>query len=320
MSVTYSFVVPVYNEEEIISDFYQELSRVAVELRETYEIIFSTGGNTDRTLNILRQFHQKDAAVKIINMSDRFDYQAALKAGLDHSRGKAVITLDGDLQHPPRLIPLLIEEWKKGFDIVYTIREDTKHENIFKRTGSKIFYFVLKILTKLNLEENAADFRLMSRKAVDALKQFPERKRYIPGIISLIGFNRTGIRYECPQRTKGRSKFAFMRMLSLALDGIFSFSNTPIRIVTFIGFIMTFFSFIYLIYVVLVSFQHPNVSPGWASILACILLFSSLQITILGLLGEYIGRIYEETKHRPIYIVDELIGFEQKCITSKIRG
>jgi dolichol-phosphate mannosyltransferase len=174
-----------------------------------------------------------------------------------------------------------------------------------------MFYFTLKIFTKLDFEENAADFRLLSRKAVNSFKQFTERKRYTPGIISLLGFKRKGIRYVPLARSKGKSKFSFVRMFSLALDGIFSFSNVPIKIVTLIGFIMTFFSFVYLVYVVIVRILNPDIIQGWTSILATFLFLSSFQITALGLLGEYIGRIYEETKQRPVYIIEELIGFNQ---------
>ncbi len=306
----FSIVIPVYNEEEIVEDFYFALCRAIKNVQGSFEIIFSTGGNTDNTLSILKKIRSNDKKLKIINMSQRFDYQAALMAGLDMSSGKAVITLDGDFQHPPELVPVLIDEWKQGFDIVYTIREDSLSYNILKKLGSKTFYYLLKVMTKIDIEENAADFRLLSRKALNSFKQYSERKRYIPGIISLIGFKRKGIRYFSPQRKKGKSKFSITRLFSLALDGIFSFSNIPLRSVIFIGFIMIFLSFCYLVYVIVIHFLHPEAPPGWASILASILFLSSIQIFILGLLGEYIGRAYEESKRRPLYIVDELIGFD----------
>lgn len=305
----YSFVVPVYNEAEVVGEFYRELTKVVEKIGGAYEIIFATGGNTDNTLSVLRGIVAKDKRVKVINMSQRFDYQAALTAGLDYSSGKAVITMDGDLQHPPELIPTLVAEWKKGNDIVYTVREDTLGESPFKKIGSKSFYFLLGLLTHINFEKNCADYRLLSRKAVTAFKQFSERKRYIPGIVSSLGFNKVGVKYVGQSRGKGRSKFSFSRMFSLAIDGIFSFSNIPIRIIIFLGLFMSFFSFIYLVYVLSWRFLNPLTSAGWVSILASILLLSSLQILTLGVIGEYVGRIYEESKRRPLYLVDELIGF-----------
>lgn len=307
----YSLVVPVYNESEIINDFYEELLRVMEATRKNFEIIFVTGGNTDDTLNILKNISQSDKRVKIVNMSHRFDYQAALTAGLDYSSGKAVITMDGDLQHPPQVIPSLIKEWENGYDIVYTIRDDTLGESLLKKISSQSFYFVLKLLTNIDFEKNCADFRLLSRKAVESFKRFPERKRYIPGIISTLGFKKTGVRYICKKRDKGKSKFNYRRMLSLAIDGIFSFSIIPVRIITFLGLVMTFFSIIYLIFIVFWSILNPDSIGGWASILSTILILSSFQILFLGIVGEYIGRIYEETKQRPLYIVDELIGFDK---------
>jgi dolichol-phosphate mannosyltransferase len=308
----YSIVVPVYNEAEIVNEFYNQLIAVISKIEDITEIIFSTGGNTDNTLDILKELALKDNRVKIIKMSARFDYQAALTAGLDYASGEAVISMDGDLQHPPKLIPQMICEWKNGNDIVYTIREDPKEINLFLKTGSKFFYFLMKLLTKVDFEENAADFRLLSRKALNAYKQFAERKRYIPGIVSLLGFNKTGIRYVSHPREKGKSKFSFSRLLTLALDGIFSFSNVPIRLITFLGFIMSSLAFIYLLYVIIWGLLNPHQSMGWASLLATVLFFSGLQILILGVIGEYIGRIYEESKFRPLYIVEELVGFNEK--------
>jgi len=311
MVIDYSIVVPVYNEEEIVREFYNELIKVLNNINGAIEIIFVTGGNTDSTLSILRGIASSDKRVKAINMSRRFDYQVALTAGFDHSLGNAIISMDGDLQHPPSLIPELIKQYKQGFNIVYTVRHDTEGESILKKIGSKLFYLALKTLTQIDFDKNAADFRLLSRKAVDALKQYPERKRYIPGMISLLGFNKIGVEYTALKRNKGRSKFSFMRMFSLAIDGIFSFSNIPIRIITFAGLIMSFLSIIFLVYVVVWRILHSQDSSGWASILASLLLLSSLQILTLGVVGEYVSKIYEETKHRPLYIVDEIIGNEK---------
>lgn len=307
----YSIIVPVYNEEEVIEDFYAELCAVLKSLEEKFEIIYVTGGNTDKTLEKLKIIVNKDDRVKIIKLSHRFDYQAALTAGLDLASGKAVISMDGDLQHPPELIPKMISEFKNGNDIVYTIRKDTENTNFFKKLGSKFFYFLFKHLTKVNIEENAADFRLLSRKALNAFKQFSERKRYIPGIVSLLGFKKVGLRYISGRRKKGKSKFSFSRLLAMAFDAIFSFSNIPIRIITSVGVIISFFSFTYLLYVIIWKFLNPEENIGWPSILATILFFSGLQIFVLGILGEYIGRIYEEVKFRPLYIIEELIGFDK---------
>lgn len=310
--IEYSFVVPVYNESEILMDFYHALSEVVNNLDKKSEVIFVTGGNTDTTLFILKEIAARDDRIKVINMSARFNYQAALTAGLDYSSGNAVVTMDGDLQHPPELIPELIREWQRGHDIVYTVRESTIGESFFKKNGSKFFYFLLKRLTRIDFDTNCADFRLLSRKAVNVFKTFTERERFIPGIISSLGFNKTGVRYTAACRNKGKTKFNLFKMVSLAIDGILSYTILPIRLVTLIGFSMTLISFLYLAVVIFYHIFHPEVSPsGWASIIASVLFLSSIQITILGLLGEYIGRIYEETKHRPIYIVDELIGFEQ---------
>ncbi|MCX5696459.1 MAG: glycosyltransferase family 2 protein [Candidatus Omnitrophica bacterium] len=307
--VDFSLVVPVYNEEKIIIDFYQAVYKVMTGLKVNYEIIFATGGNTDNTFEILKKIAKGDSRVKIINLSHRFNHQVALTAGLDYSSGNAVISLDGDLQHPPELIHKMIEEYKKGYDIVYTVRQDSRGVNIFKKIGTRSFYFLLGVLTKINFDKNCADFRLLSRKAVDALKRFPERKRYIAGIVSLLGFKRSGITYKSCPRNKGKTKFSFIRMCSMAIDGILSFSNIPIRIIIFIGFIMSLLSFVSLVYIIIWRCLHPQLISGWASILVSILFLSSIQILTLGILGEYIGRIYEESKQRPLYIIDELVGF-----------
>lgn len=305
----YSFVVPVYNEAEVVDDFYKEFARVLDTLKESLEVLFVTGGNTDSTLDILKQIARNDKRVKIINLSHRFDYQAALTAGFDYSTGDAVISLDGDLQHPPEVIPVLIDTWKKGFDIVYTIRKEASGENFFKNAGSKFFYLLLKLMTRIDFEKNCADFRLMSRKAVDAFKKFPETQRYIPGIVSILGFKKTGVAYTSSLRPKGKTKFTFSRMASLAVNGILSFSITPIRVIIIVGLVMTFLSFTYLASIVVWSLAHPGASTGWASILSTILLLSSLHIFTLGVIGEYVARIYEEVKRRPLYIIEDLIGF-----------
>lgn len=308
--IHYSIVVPVYNEEEVIGVFHEELRKTIDKISGSFEIIYTTGGNTDGTLDVLKKLVIKDTRVKVINLSHRFNYQVALSAGLDYAAGSAVISLDGDLQHPPGVIPELIAAYKSGFDIVNTVRNQTVGEDVFKKIGSRAFYFLVRVCTNIDLGKNCANFRLLSRKAVNALKRFPERKRYIPGMVGLLGFKKTNVSYTAGCRMKGTTKFSFSRMCSMAIDGIFSFSNTPIRVMIFFGMFMSFASFAFLVFIIVWRLLHPNTISGWASILGSVLFLSSLQILMLGFLGEYIGRIYEECKQRPLYIIDELVNFK----------
>lgn len=311
MSTYRSVVIPIYNEAEVLPALYQRLTRVLEEVAGPYEIIFVDDGSTDASSNLLSALRAQDARVKVVSFSRNFGHQIAITAGLDYSSGDPVIVMDGDLQDPPEVIPRLIAEWQAGNEIVFAVREGRNGESLFKRITAALFYRLLRRLTTTEVPVDAGDFRLMSRLAVEALKPIRERNRFVRGLVGWIGFRHTSIKYVRDSRYAGATKYPLTKMVRFALNGIFSFSFLPLQVATYLGFGVSLVSFAYLVYAVWLKLFTTRVVQGWASVIVAVLFMGGVQLISLGVIGEYIGRIYEEVKQRPLYLIHALAGFEK---------
>ena len=299
-----SVVIPAYNEAGNLKILAEEISK---QLKNTvsYEIVFIDDGSKDNTLDEIKAISDNDESVKFLSFSRNFGHQKALKAGLDHAKGDCVISMDADLQHPPEIINKLIEKWKEGYDVVYTIRKDFHQTGLIKKVTSRLFYKVINKISDVDIPLGAADFRLLDRKVVNELRKFNENWLFIRGIVSWLGFNQTGIEYTAQDRKSGESKYSFRKMISFALQGITSFSIVPLRASVILGLIISFFSFLYTIYALLDKFYFKTVVPGWTSILISVLFLGGIQLIFLGVIGEYLGKMFIETKNRPNYVIKE---------------
>lgn len=303
----YSVVVPVYNEEAVVLETYIRLKGVMDALKEPYEVLFVNDGSLDKTTFIIGQLCETDHNVKLIDFSRNFGHQTAITAGMDYSEGDAVIVMDADLQDPPEVIPRMIDKWKEGFDVVYGKRLERKGDSFFKKATAKMFYRFLKSMTDVDVPADTGDFRLIDRKVCNALKTVGERNRYVRGIISWLGFRQTGLEFVRDNRFAGETKYPVRKMLKFAFDAIASFSYRPLKLASYVGALLSALSFCYLIVVLFQKlFMQESTVQGWASILAVSLFFNGIILIMLGIIGEYIGRIYDEAKGRPLYIVREL--------------
>lgn len=299
-----SIVIPVYNEEKNITVLHEEIKRV-ISNSEEYQILFVNDGSVDKTLEKIKEIHCVEDNVYYLSFSKNFGHQNALRAGLDHCKGDAVISMDGDLQHPPSMIPRMISLWKEGYKIVYTIREDNQEIGRLKQWTSNYFYKIINLISDVNLKPGSADFRLLDKIVVQELRKYKEKDVFFRGIISNLGFKQCEISYNPNLRKFGSSKYSIVKMLSLALNGITSFSIVPLRISTLLGFSIAVLSFIYGVYAISIKLLGIDVAPGWASIMAGIYFIGGIQLVALGICGEYIGRILLEVKKRPNYIIQE---------------
>lgn len=304
-----SVIVPMYNEEEVIEVTYNRLRSVLQSLGETYEIVFVNDGSRDKTASIVRQICEKDHAVKLLDFSRNFGHQIAVTAGMDHASGRAVVLIDADLQDPPEIILDMVAKWREGYDVVYGKRVERKGETWFKKTTAAAFYRLLRAMTSVNIPVDTGDFRLMDRKVCDALTGMRERSRFIRGMVSWAGFKQTSVEYVREERFAGETKYPLRKMLKLSLDAITSFSTKPLKIAGVLGFLLSAAGFIYLFVVLYQRLFTDSTSPGWTSLIVISLLFHGITLSLLGVLGEYIGRIYEETKGRPLYLVSEKVNF-----------
>ncbi len=303
-----SIIIPAYNEAESLTELYRELSSVLASIPYKAEMIFVDDGSTDGTLEIITHLASKDKRIKALSFSRNFGHQAALIAGIEAAQGAAVITMDADLQHPPRLIPDMIKHWNEGHDVVYTIRRDTPDVSSFKLAAAKLFYRLMSRIANVDLPSNTADFRLISRPVVDKLMMMEERSLFLRGLIHWVGFKRTSIAYDASSRHAGKTKYSLRKMLQLAVNGITSFSDTPLLIALYFGFIVSALSFLYAFYVLYMRLFTTESLPGWASILVAVLFLGGVQLITLGIVGLYLGKLYEEVKHRPRYIVQSTVG------------
>jgi dolichol-phosphate mannosyltransferase len=299
-----SIVIPAYNEAGNIGPLAQRVSKV-LENSGPYEIIFIDDGSRDETLAEIIKTRSRIENIKYISFSRNFGHQKALKAGLDHARGDCVISMDADLQHPPELLTRLIKEWHNGYEVVYTIRVDSTNTAFIKRWSSRLFYKVINLLSNVNIPLGAADFRLLDRKVVDEVKKFKENWLFIRGIVAWIGFNQTSVEYLVNSRNRGLTKYSASRMLALAVNGITSFSILPLRISILLGLAFSVGSFFYAIYAIYTKVFNNAVIQGWTSILLSVLFLGGIQLISLGVIGEYLGKMFIETKNRPTYIIKD---------------
>jgi dolichol-phosphate mannosyltransferase len=311
MFPTYSLVVPIYNEENSLPELYRRLSAVMAQLGEV-ELILVNDGSRDRSLQMLRELNEKDPRVCYISLARNFGHQIAVTAGLNFVRGQAIVVLDADLQDPPELIPSLIEKWQEGYQVVYAQRTRRRQEGWLKRLPAYLFYRLLRRLADIEIPTDTGDFCLMDRKVVDALNTMPERNRYIRGLRSWVGWRQTSIRFERDPRFAGEVKYTFSKSMALAINALVSFSIVPLRMATFIGLLAAAVAILMAILVLYWRIVAPT-SPitGFASILIAIFFLGAVQLVSIGILGEYIGRIYEEVKGRPLYLLSEVGGFAQ---------
>lgn len=305
--ITFSFVAPVYNEQDGLETFYKRLSDVAVKLGEPYEIIFVDDGSRDDTPSLLRGFVERDTNVRVVELSRNFGHQAALTAGYDIACGRAVVSLDSDCQHTPELIPEMVSRWREGYEVVYTVRKHTGGMSIFRRLAVVVAYGLIRRLTGMDLR-GRADFRLLDRKAVDALKTFREQARFLRGAVEWIGFRRTGIPYVPERRSAGKRSFGFGQSLRLCAAGVFNFSLTPLRLASVLGVLLVAGALVYAC-ASLILWALGQPVGGWTNVVMLILGLFGLQFLVLGAIGEYLGRTFDQAKHRPLYVVRERMGF-----------
>lgn len=307
-----SIVIPQLNESACLPDLYAGLCRACDPLPYEFEFLFVDDGSTDDSIDVLSCLHQRDARVAYLALSRNFGHQSALSAGLAHAAGAAVIMMDGDLQHPPALIPELLERWCAGFDVVNTRRLDTEGVSSLKRLGSFLFYRLFNRVTNVRIEPGGADFRLMSRRAVDELNAMPERHRFVRGLVPWIGFRQTSIPFYAPRRFAGRSRISFGRNLRFALDGVTSFSLLPLHMFSLVGWSFLGSSLAFGAVASLTHLAAVWSAPVWMTLVACMAFFSGIQLALLGMMGEYLGRILEQVKGRPLYVVREAMGLKNR--------
>lgn len=298
-----SLIVPCYNEEEVLETFFTILSTVIEQLICECEIIFIDDGSHDQTIKILQDFQQKYHNIQIIELSRNFGKDVALTAGLDFAQGDILIPLDADLQDPPELIPQMIEKWQEGYDVVVATRRSRTGEGFIKKTTANGFYWLIGKLTSVTIPANTGDFRLLDHQVVEAIKQCPERNRFMKGIFSWVGFQQTSIYFDRQARPLGETKWNYWKLWNFALDGIFTMSLIPLKIWSYVGFFISFFAFCYAAFLLLKTIILGVDLPGYASLMVTILFLGGIQLISLGVIGEYLGRTFDEVKQRPLYFV-----------------
>ena len=313
MAVKYSLVIPVYNEEKTILELYRRVVAVIDKLDGLVEIVIVNDGSRDRSLQLLRDLHQKDARICYISLARNFGHQIAVTAGLNFVRGQVIVILDADLQDPPELIPDMIEKWRQGYQVVYAQRTQRHKEGLFKRFTAYFFYRLLKRLADVEIPTDTGDFCLIDRQVVDILNSMPERNRYLRGLRSWVGFQQTAIRFEREYRFAGEVKYTFAKSLALAVNGLVSFSKVPLRLSTYVGLLAAVVAILMALLVIYWRIFTPYSGlTGFTIILVAIFFLGAVQLVSIGILGEYIGRIYEEVKGRPLYTLAEIGGFSRQ--------
>jgi dolichol-phosphate mannosyltransferase len=306
-----SVVVPCYNEEAVIAETHRQLREILQSLPGAgYEIIYVDDGSKDRTVEILQALYQHDAHVRVVTLSRNFGHQIAVTAGIDHATGDAVVLIDADLQDDPVVIKLMVEQWHNGYDVAYGMRTERAGESAFKLYSAKVFYRLLNRLADIPIPKDTGDFRLMDRKVIEVLKSMPERDRFVRGMVSWIGFKQISIPYQRAPRFAGETKYPLLRMLRLAGDGILSFSIAPLRLATWMGFLTSGLALLGILYALSMRVFTNIWVPGWTALMIAVLFLGGIQLICLGLIGEYVGRTYNESKNRPLYVVDECLGFQ----------
>lgn len=303
---TVTILVPAYNEEAVLEQLYNRLNKVISGLPSyQFEILFVNDGSKDNTLAIIKGMRLKDQRISYVDLSRNFGKEIAMIAGLDHAAGDAVIIIDADLQDPPELIPKMIEYWEQGYDDVYAKRKSRSGETWLKKWTSSTFYKVLQKMTRIPIQENTGDFRLLDRRCVEALKQLREAQRYTKGMFSWIGYNKKEILFDRDPRAAGETKWNYAKLIDLAIEGLTSFTTTPLRLSALFGCVISFFAFLYMIWIIAKTLLYGEPVAGYPSLMTVILFLGGIQLISLGIIGEYLGRIFNETKNRPLYFVDE---------------
>jgi len=305
-----SFIIPCYNEEESIPTLYSELTKILTEVKKKYqtEVICINDGSKDKTFDMLTEIHNKDKRFKVINFSRNFGHQMAVTAGLDYAKGDAAIIMDADMQDPPKVALEMIEKWEEGYEVVYGQRKQREGESFLKKFTAFAFYRILDKLADIRIPKDTGDFRLMDRKVVDTVKSFHERNRFLRGLVAYVGFKQTAVLFERPESIRSVTHYPFKKMVKLALDGITSFSTVPLRMITSFGFFVSFLSVLGIIYAIYSRIFHPDTTvSGWTFTVISIFFIGGVQMIMLGILGTYVGRIYNEVQGRPLYIVSSVL-------------
>lgn len=300
-----SIIIPIYNEESNIPSLYNRLKAVAGKFNFKYELIFVNDGSKDNSIYLIRQLAAQDTAVRYIDLSRNFGHQVAVSAGLDLSKGEAVVIIDADLQDPPELIEQLYAKMQEGFDVVYAKRRSRKDSSLLKKTAYKTFYRLLARISQIDIPLDTGDFRIMSRKVVKVLINMPERHKFLRGQIAWIGFRQTFVEYDRDARASGEPGYSYRKLFRLAFDGITSFSNAPLRLATIMGFIVFFISLVLIGYALYSYYFKLDTPPGWASIMISVLFIGGVQLLSIGIIGEYISRMQSDVRKRPLYIIHE---------------
>jgi len=306
-----SVVVPCFNEEEVLQETHRRLSAVLGELPGMdYEIVYVDDGSRDRTPLLLQQLQRSDRRVRVVRFSRNFGHQLAVTAGVEHAAGDAVVIIDADLQDPPAVIHEMVQRWREGYDVAYGVRTDRPGESAFKLATAKGFYRFINRLSETEIPLDTGDFRLMDRKVVDALQSMPERERFVRGMVSWVGFRQVAVPYRRDPRLAGESKYPLLKMVRFALDGVTSFSVQPLRVATWLGFAVSVAAVLGIVYALALRLFTSDWVTGWTAMMIAVLFLGGVQLISLGIIGEYIGRIYGETKRRPLYVVADRHGFE----------
>lgn len=297
-----SVVIPVYNEQENLPALYERLTSVLSECEPGYEIVFVDDGSRDGSLVLLHGLEARDLHVKVVELARNFGHQVAISAGLDHSCGRAVVIMDADLQDPPEVLPQFIAKWREGHDVVYAIREHRK-ESRLKRAAYSLFYRLLQRIANIRIPLDAGDFCIMDRRVVDVLNGMPERNRFVRGIRSWVGLDQVGLAYERQERYAGETKYTFRRLVYLALDGLVSFSYVPLRMISILGLCVSVMSFVLAVFYLIKKLTSGLNPPGFATLIVSLFFLAGIQLITIGVIGEYVGRIFEEVKQRPLYVL-----------------
>lgn len=300
-----SIIVPIFNEEDNLLILQQRLEKVAADITEYYEIIYVNDGSKDKSIQIIKTLSETNSKVKYLSFSRNFGHQIAISAGIDVAEGNAVVLIDGDLQDPPELIAPMYQKLKEGFKVVYAKRNKRKNERIFKTFTAHMFYRLLKSITQINIPVDTGDFRIMDRIVVDKLKAMPEQNKFLRGQIPWLGFSETAVSYDRDERLHGETKFTLKKMFNLALDGITSFSDFPLKMATILGVFTSFISFSIILYALFSHFVLEKTITGWTSMMVSTMFIGGIQLLSLGIIGEYISRINQNIRNRPLYIVEE---------------
>lgn len=312
-----SILIPAYNEQEVLDKLYARLTKLAHNNKfYEFEFLFVNDGSRDKTLEMIKEYAKKDRRISYVNLSRNFGKEVAMCAGFDHVTGDATVIIDADLQDPPELIPDMIKYWEKGYDDVYAKRLSREGETWFKKFSSNLFYKILQKTTQIPLQIDTGDFRLLDRRCIEALKQIRESQRYTKGMFSWIGFNKKEITYNRDPRAAGISKWNYLKLVNLAIDGIVSFTTAPLRISSVMGFLTSIIAFFFIIIVIIKTWIFNDPVAGYPSLMAVVLFLGGIQLLSLGVIGEYIARIFNETKGRPLYLIEE---YHNGSIDKKIR-